>query len=61
MPQCYFAGHIGVDGSSACDPPDCDEDQYCYGCGEHICDNHSFNLSLMGRHCVDDHLEPEEE
>lgn len=33
------------------------EDDYCPGCNDYICEEHSRNLSLMGRHVPEDHWE----
>lgn len=35
----------------------CDKDQYCFGCRTFICEEHSLNLTLMGGHAREDHLE----
>jgi hypothetical protein len=45
---------------TACAYPDCEErvtpDDHCAGCGFHVCDRHSTNVSLMGHgHDVSEH------
>lgn len=33
-----------------------EKDMFCYGCGQHVCEECSVNISLMGPHDVEDHL-----
>lgn len=39
---------------------DCGESEFCYGCGEFICQTCSVNSSLSGQHHPEDHLVDEE-
>lgn len=43
--RCHFCQH------------ECTEDDYCHGCKSYVCDEHSVNVSLMGAHDVNEHLE----
>jgi len=61
--KCYFDGDDveGRDGTTNCEPMEPIEDYFCYGCEEHVCDNHTLNLALIGQHSPEEHLEEEDE
>lgn len=31
------------------------EDNYCHGCNDYICEEHTINFSLIGHHVPEDH------
>lgn len=52
--------------SSVCGHPECDaacdDDNYCFGCKEYICDEHDLNMNMpMGDHLVVEHWEEEDD
>lgn len=38
----------------------CDEEHYCFGCKSYVCDACDLNISLMGGHSAEEHLDDEE-